>query len=138
MILILEDSLDRVARFRAVLQSMRPEVSIIIWRQAWKMIAEVEGYLPQATIISLDHDLEPNPEDDTDPGDGVEVAKFLAQFSQPCPVIIHTSNGERAQWMAGEFDLEGWKHHRVLPYDDEWIERHWRRAVKRLLRRKRR
>jgi hypothetical protein len=59
----------------------------------------------------------------------------LAALPPCCPVIVHTSNGERATWMAGEFDLGGWEHHRVLPVGDDWIENDWQRLVRRLLRR---
>jgi hypothetical protein len=52
-------------------------------------------------------------------------------------VIIHTSNGERGTWMEGEFDLGGWKYHRIAPLGDDWIEQDWRRLVRRLLKRRR-
>jgi hypothetical protein len=49
------------------------------------------------------------------------------------PVIVHTSNGERASWIAGAFDLAGLRHYRVVPLGDDWVERDWRRVVRRLL-----
>ena len=65
--------------------------------------------------------------------DGREV---LAALPPCCPVIIHTSNGERGTWMMGEFHLGGWEYHRVAALGDDWIEEHWRRVVRRILRRR--
>jgi hypothetical protein len=101
------------------------------------MLREVEALLPAARLISLDHDLDPEDGASDDPGTGWEVAKFLATLPPVCPVIVHTSNGERGDWMMGEFELAGWKHHRVAPLGDDWIERDWRRLVRRILKRNR-
>jgi hypothetical protein len=61
------------------------------------------------------------------------VAQWLV--SQPVirPVIVHSSNGERSSWMAGAFDLAGWRHYRVAPLGDDWVELDWRKIVRRLL-----
>jgi hypothetical protein len=101
------------------------------------MIRDLEAALPSARLISLDHDLDPEEGQTADPGTGWDVTKVLAALPPVCPVIIHTSNGERATWMMGEFDLGGWKYDRVPPLGDDWIELHWRRVVRRLLRRTR-
>jgi hypothetical protein len=135
MLLMLEDDADRIRRFRAVLRRLDCDLRLLIWRNAWTMIREVAGYLPQARMISLDHDLEPEEGETTDPGTGWDVAQHLAMQPPVCPVLIHTSNGERATWMMGEFELEGWEYHRVPPLGDDWIERDWRRVVCRVLRR---
>ncbi len=37
--------------------------------------------------------------------------------------------------MCGEFELGGWEYHRVAPIGEDWIEQHWGRAVRRLLKR---
>jgi hypothetical protein len=135
MLLMLEDNADRVRRFTAALGRIDPAFPLRLWRDAWAMIREVEALLPAARLISLDHDLDP-PEGDTgDPGTGWDVSQFLAALPPACPVIIHTSNGERGTWMCGEFELGGWDHHRVYPLGDDWIERDWRRLVRRLLKR---
>lgn len=137
MLLMLEDNTDRLARFEAVLQAIDPVLPFRIWRDAHAMIREAGPLLACASLISLDHDLEPEP-GGPDPGDGYMVAKWLV--SQPIvrPVIIHSSNGERSSWMAGEFDLSSWPHWRVAPLGDDWIESDWRRMVRRLLRKERR
>lgn len=85
-------------------------------------------------MVSLDHDPEA-PAGAPDPGDGLEVARYLVSQPVVCPVLIHSSNGERSRWMAGELELAGWRHWRVAPLGDDWIEADWRRLVRRLLRR---
>ncbi|MBX7103068.1 MAG: hypothetical protein K1X57_03255 [Gemmataceae bacterium] len=130
---MLEDDAERLARFAAVLLGLDPTIELRVWRDAHVMIREAGLFLSQAALISLDHDLEPEP-GSPDPGDGYMVAQWLV--SQPVirPVIVHSSNGERSSWMAGAFDLEGWQHFRVLPVGEDWIESDWRRLVRRLLR----
>jgi len=135
MILMLEDNAERVRRFTAALRRADPTLSLQIWRYAWAMIREMEAHLSTARLISLDHDLDPEEGNLEDPGTGWDVTKLLAALPPMCPVIIHTSNSERAAWMAGEFELGGWEHHRVPPLGDDWIEHDWRRAVRRLLQR---
>jgi len=132
-LLMLEDDAERMVRFRAVLA--KRDAELVVWRDAHRMIAEVASYLPGAGLISLDHDLEP--ESDTDPGDGLDVAKYLANLSPVCPVIVHTSNGVRGDSMVGELELAKWKHHRVMPLGDDWIEIDWYLIARRVLRNKR-
>jgi hypothetical protein len=134
MLLMLEDNAERVQRFTEVLQAIDPGLPLMVWRDAKAMIREVGSYLSSARVISLDHDLEPL-DDGRDPGDGLEVVKFLVAQPVVCPVIIHTSNGQRATWMEGEFELAGWRYWRVAPLGDDWVEVDWRRRVKRLLKR---
>ncbi|MBV9123648.1 MAG: hypothetical protein JO112_09845 [Planctomycetes bacterium] len=133
MVLVLEDNPDRLQRFIAALRSMDPTWEIRSWRSARQMLREVEPYLPVARLLSLDHDLEPWVGDVEDPGDGLEVVKFLVARVQVCPVIIHTSNRQRSDWMAGEFELAGWKYHRVAPLGEDWIEEHWAPVARKLL-----
>jgi hypothetical protein len=132
MLLMLEDDNERFQRFTSVLRAIAPEMPFQVWRDAKVMIREVGPHLPAAQVISLDHDLDPV-DGGPDPGDGLEVVKYLVAQPFVCPVIIHTSNRERSTWMEGEFDLAGWPHWRVAPLGDDWIEVDWRRLVKRLL-----
>jgi hypothetical protein len=135
MLLMLEDDSERIERFTSALRRIDPELSLHVWRDAWSMIAELESLLPKAMLISLDHDLEPLPGNQEDPGTGWDITKFMADLIPACPVIIHTSNVTRANWMAGQFDLGGWRYHRVSPIGDDWIETDWRQCVERLLKR---
>jgi hypothetical protein len=136
MLLMLEDNAERVQRFRAALQQIDPALELRLWRSAWVMLREMPALLPAARLISLDHDLDPEEGDPSDPGTGWDVTKVLAELPPTCPVIIHTSNGERATWMMGELELGGWEFHRLPPLGDDWIERDWRRLVRRLLKRR--
>ncbi len=137
MILMLEDDSERLERFTAVLRALDPDLPLRVWRDAHAMIREAGPLLPSTVLISLDHDLEPEP-GGYDPGDGYMVAQWLVLQPLVRPVIVHTSNGERSMWMAGAFDLEGWRHYRVSPLGDDWVEIDWRRIVRRLLKRVRR
>ncbi|MHC4187636.1 MAG: cyclic-phosphate processing receiver domain-containing protein, partial [Planctomycetota bacterium] len=94
---------------------------------------ELDKYLKDTVIISLDHDLTPSPLQSQDPGDGLDVAKFLATKQAACPVIIHSSNTERSKMMAGELELAGWIYKFVSPFGDDWIEIYWHEAVEQLL-----
>jgi hypothetical protein len=107
MILMLEDNVERFARFRATLRLIAPGLTLHVWRDAHSMIREAGAYLASTKLISLDHDLEEVP-GAPDPGDGVMVAKWLVEQPMQLPVIIHSSNGERSRWMEGEFELAGW------------------------------
>src|SRR6476620_9093840 len=138
MLLMLEDNAERIERFRAVLAGFAPAPTLRVWRDAWSMIREAPALLPQARLISLDHDLDPEEGSSAAPGTGWDVAQVLAALPPVCPVIIHTSNGQRGTWMMGEFDLGGWEYHRVPALGDDWIEAHWRSVARRLLRRRRR
>jgi hypothetical protein len=134
---MLEDNAERVERFTAALRRIDPSLRMVVWRSARRMLGELEPLLPSARLISLDHDLEPEIGDPTDPGDGLEVAKWLTERPAACPVVVHTSNGVRGDAMEGEFELAGWRFRRVMPLGDDWIEVDWYRGVRALLRRHR-
>ena len=112
-------------------------MTLRLWRNAWVMIRELALYLPTARLISLDHDLDAEDGDANDPGTGWDVVKALAAKTPYCPVVVHTSNGERASWMCGDFELNGWDYHRLAPWGDDWIEHDWFCLVRRLLRQRR-
>lgn len=137
MVLMLEDNAERIERFTATLRRLDAALELRTWRNAWTMIREVDLLLPGARLLCLDHDLEPEEGNPEDPGTGWDVTRHLVIFPPTCPVIIHTSNGERGTWMEGEFDLAGWKYHRIAPLGNDWIEQDWRRLVRRLLKRRR-
>ncbi len=133
MVLILEDNAERVQSFAKALRAIDAALPLLVWRDARAMTREVGPHLSATRVISLDHDLEAA-EGNPDPGDGLEVARFLVSQPLVCPVIIHSSNGERSNWMAGEFELAGWPFWRIAPLGEDWIEVDWRRLVRRLLR----
>lgn len=133
MLLMLEDDRERIERFTATLHAIAPSMPLVVWRSAGRMIREFEPFLLSARLISLDHDLDPV-EGEGDPGDGIDVARFLAARPPVCPVIIHSSNGSRSDWMIGEFELGGWQSKRVAPIGEDWIEAYWGRVVRKLIR----
>jgi hypothetical protein len=132
MIYILEDNEDRVRRFREAAAAIAPDVPVRFWRSAHEMIADLTEGLEHAAIISLDHDLN-RFGDEPDPGTGYDVAKLLEELIPCCPVVIHTSNGERGTWMEGALTHAGWQYDRVYPSEDDWIEKDWAAVVRRLL-----
>jgi hypothetical protein len=137
MLLMLEDNPERLEQFADVLRTLDSELPLRVWHDAHAMIREAGPLLSSAVLISLDHDLDAKP-GDSDPGDGYMVAQWLVTQPIVRPVIIHTSNRERASWMAGAFDLAGWCHYRVAPLGDDWVELDWRRVVRRLVHKARR
>lgn len=124
-ILILEDNADRISAFREAVAKLGDDIELRIWHDAPTMIAEAEDWLERAALISLDHDLNPMPGATGDPGDGLDVAKYLASLPPACPVILHTSNVDRLWSMHNEFRFGGWQTERVGPIGDDWIPKFW-------------
>ena len=91
-ILILEDNDERIAAFRNAIANLGRGFEVKVWRDARAMIAECEAFFPTAALISLGHDLKPILGSTADPGTGMDVATFLADFMPVCPVLIHSSN----------------------------------------------
>jgi ADP-ribosylglycohydrolase len=125
LILILEDNEDRIAGFERAVPGLGDGYELKIWRDAPSMIAECEKHFSSAALISLDHDLNPQPGATTDPGTGLDVAQFLAQCRPVCPVIIHTTNADRAYSMHNELRFADWISDRVGPIGTDWIEKLW-------------
>jgi ADP-ribosylglycohydrolase len=132
-ILILEDNEERIAAFQKTIATLAPRFDLKVWRDAHSMIAECESFFPTAALISLDHDLNPAPGVSTDPGTGVDVARFLGDFAPVCPVLIHSSNTDRAWSMHNELRFSGWFVDRVGPLGADWVETSWLANAARLL-----
>ena len=133
LILILEDNKDRIRNFKSAVKSLGGNFSERIWFDASNMIKDLPTVLNQACLISLDHDLNPQPNVIADPGTGLEVAEFLAKHSPVCPVLIHSTNYEKAWSMHNELRFAGWLVDRVGPIGDDWIQCLWLPKVKSLL-----
>ena len=128
-ILILDDEQDRIDRFTRAVKSNSEDLVLKTWHDAHTMIDQIAEFLDDARLISLDHELYIG----DDPGDGLDVAKHLAEIAPVCPVIVHSSNGDRARAMVGELDFARWDYHRVMPFGDDWVEKEWCDLVRALL-----
>ena len=103
------------------------------WSDAHSMIAECVDWFASAALICLDHDLVARAGVASDPGDGLEVAQFLADFQPVCPVLIHSSNTDRAYSMLNELRFAGWLVDRIGPLGNDWIELSWFPRVRQFL-----
>ena len=132
MILMLEDETERLERFAAVIGQQLSDRPFQHRRSAHEFI-RLMVKLPQPELICLDHDLFPWSSDEPDPGDGRDVAHFLAQRQPNCPIVIHSSNAPAAASMKSTLEEANWQVHRVPPLGEDWIETAWLHVVKRLL-----
>lgn len=98
------------------------------------MLAECEDCFDDVHLISLDHDLNPQPGATRDPGTGLEVAKLFASHFPLCPVIIHSTNADRAWSMHNELRFAGWTVDRVGPIGDDWVQNLWLPKAREMLR----
>lgn len=129
-IVILDDENDRLEAMTAVLSERLPEYGMVTFKNAPDIIAWLCDNLSSAAIISLDHDLFPQSDDEPDPGTGRDVADFLATQSPVCHVIIHTTNSLAAPGMEMVLHDRGWTNSRVMPFNDlEWVTMWWIREV---------
>jgi len=132
-ILILEDNDERIAGFQKTASELGPDCELKVWRDAHSMIRECEQFFANAALISLDHDLNPQPGVTADPGTGLDVARFLADFLPVCAVLIHSSNTDRAYSMQNELRFARWVVDRVGPLGTDWIETSWLRRTRELM-----
>lgn len=132
-IMILEDDEDRIRAFEGAVASLGPEFELRLWCDAPTMRSECPDCLASACLISLDHDLTPLPGITADPGNGLEVAEFLAQHQPRCPVILHTSNSDRRWSMHNELRFGGWIVEIVPPFGTNWIHESWLPRAKALI-----
>jgi hypothetical protein len=134
LLLVLDDDRSRLSAFESVVGSLGSEWSVRAWRDAPRMIGEVDRYLEDACLISLDHDLYKDHASDSDPGSGRLVADHLCKLKAACPVIIHSTNTDAVWGMHNVLRSGGWRvelvHHLNQP---GWIERLWLPVAARML-----
>lgn len=130
---LLEDNTDRIAAFETAVRELGKDWQVRVWRDAGTMLADCEDGLDEAHLISLDHDLNPQPGSTRDPGTGLEVAVWLASYFPICPVIIHSTNADRAWSMHNELRFAGWTVERVGPIGNDWIRKLWLPKARELL-----
>jgi hypothetical protein len=133
LILILEDNAERIEKIRHSATQISSRPAVKIWHDAQTMIDELKTFLPEAMLVSLDHDLNPQPGVERDSGTGLAVAEFMAKLPPTCPVILHSSNFERVWSMHNELTHAGWQVERVGPIGQDWIETSWLNKVRNLL-----
>ncbi|HZW05989.1 MAG TPA: cyclic-phosphate processing receiver domain-containing protein [Phycisphaerales bacterium] len=132
LILVLEDDPTRVEGFARAVKRAAPTAAFRVWKNAHDFIRQTPALLEQAALITLDHDLIA-PRGEPDPGDGCDVARFLVGQPVVRPVIIHSSNSDRAAIMRGEFELASWPCTRVAPIGEDWIDGDWAVEAARIL-----
>lgn len=132
-LLLLEDNAERIEQFQTVVKELGEDWQLHVWRDAPSMLLECDAYFEQTALISLDHDLNPQPGVTADPGTGMEIARFLAGHLPMCPLIIHSSNTDRAWSMYNELRFGGWPVDRVGPLGDGWIRQAWLSKVRQML-----
>jgi len=93
---MLEDEEERLVRFKAILSKLGDSVEFRHWRTAQDFIEGFKSAGRTPALICLDHDLFTDHPDDPDPGDGRDVAEFLAAQTPCCHSIIHSSNAPAA------------------------------------------
>lgn len=125
LILMLEDEAHRLKDFKSVLEQYRPDVVLEHWRTASAFMAGFDNTKKRPTLICLDHDLFVDSPNDPDPGDGREVAAFLAQKEPCCHVIIHSSNQPAADSMYFTLLETNWDVERISPIGHDWIPAYW-------------
>ena len=122
---MLEDEAERLVRFESVFAALRESVEWRHWRTASDFIEGYRSRVRDPKLICLDHDLFTDSPDDPDPGDGRDVAEFLATQEPCCHVIIHSSNGPAADSMYFTLSDANWDVEKVAPMGEDWIEAHW-------------
>jgi ADP-ribosylglycohydrolase len=132
-LLLLEDNGERIAAFESIIRELGEEWQIRVWRDAPTMLAECEEFFDTAHLVSLDHDLNPQPGATCDPGTGLDVAKLFASHFAFCPAIIHSTNADRAWSMHNELRFAGWTVERVGPIGDDWVRKLWLPKARELL-----
>jgi hypothetical protein len=132
LLLVLDDDAERLRGFEEI--AARAGAEFKGWRTAPAMLAELDRHLPEARLISLDHDLYKDAPADSEPGCGRTVADVLAGRKPVCPVIVHSTNTDAAWGMHNALTRAGWTvelvHHLNQP---RWIEERWLPVAKRLI-----
>lgn len=125
LVLMLEDDRDRIVRFNAILDQHDGDAEITICRTAPDFVDAHAKLQTAPSLIALDHDLFTDHEDDPNPGDGRDVARYLAKCEPNCPVLIHSTNAPAADSMLFTLRNAGWTVDRIAPLGDDWIEAYW-------------
>lgn len=132
-LVMLEDDLDRIRRFKAVVATHYPNARLDVFRTAPAFIAGYASIASTPCLVCLDHDLFVDSPDDPDPGDGRDVSAFLITQPAICPVLIHSTNAAAADSMMFSMLDAGWKVDRIAPIGDDWIEAYWYHVASKMI-----
>jgi len=135
-IAILEDCPERVARMEQCFKKSGIAFKTVFFSDAFLMIEWLTQNQSNVILISLDHDLDLilEGQENRDPGDGKDVANYLASQKPFCPVILHTSNYFGRESMKYNLLDKGWSVSVVMPTPDpEWIDSDWCSCVPSLI-----
>lgn len=132
-ILILEDNPARMVLLEHAVSELGSEYIVKVWNNVPAMKAECEAYFSDTVLISLDHDLNPEPGATVDPGTGVEFTQFLGDFMPVCPVIVHSQNTERVWSMVNELRFAGWIVQPAGGMGTDWSEAAWLRCAREMI-----
>ena len=125
LLVMLEDDLERIERFRAVVAKHHPQATWNISRTAPAFIAAYSQLTDKPDLICLDHDLFTDTPDEPDPGDGRDVSSFLITQPPRSPAMIHSTNNVAADSMMFSMRDAGWTVDRLSPIGEDWIEEYW-------------
>lgn len=90
--MIVENDQVRIDAFQSTCELEFAEKDLVVFTNAVDAIAWLEDNVPQVWLILLDFNLGTSEESESgkEIGTGGDVAEWLAQNGQPCPVILHT------------------------------------------------
>lgn len=136
-IVILEDNIDRQLAMRQVIADRFSGHILEFFVAAQPMIdhLSVTG-LYDVSLISLDNDLELIEKGGclVNPGDGIEVARWIRSQPAVTPVVVHTTNMPAGDQIMELLSEAGFIRERIVPYDGEvWISERWRTSVRDLI-----
>lgn len=130
-VLVLEDNLLRIKGFETMVRGIG--LRVIWWNNAWMMIRALPSLLPQAALISLDHNLEERIDPFVSPGNGFDVARYLISQTPVCPVILHSGSIEHREAMRQCMHQAGWEARCVPSEDSRRIAVSWLQTALELL-----
>ena len=134
---VLEDDVEgRIPAFRAAGATLGAPLELVLHESAPAFVAWLESAWEEVALLSLDHDLGIPCERGGrrfEPGEGMDVVRFLVRREPLFPVIVHSANPVAAEGMALRLADAGWPVYRLPPFGGDWITIAWTSRVELLL-----
>lgn len=124
---ILEDSPCRITEMESVLEAMDEREGWVRASTAPKAISLLKKLYSNLEVISLDHDL--GPDGDEDPGSGMDVVLWLEKQVPSVRIIIHSANLPAGNEMFTRLERVGFTVRRIFPLAGPWIDSDWQKAI---------